>query len=95
MKNALRNPTALRREIADLRHEVATLIDARDRLLRNIAVAEEKAAGYRRPASEPPGADVDESVYVLDDDAAEARAFDDFYRAYDDGHAKTRKFLLG
>lgn len=35
-----------------------------------------------------------DNVYVLDDDDDEARAFDAFYRAYDEGHAKTRKFLL-
>ena len=35
------------------------------------------------------------NVYVFDDDDEEARAFDDFYRAYDRKHAKTRRFLLG
>ena len=35
------------------------------------------------------------NVYVFDDDDAAARAFDEFYQAYDTGHAKTREFLLG
>lgn len=41
----------------------------------------------------PPSDDGD--VYASDDDDEEARAFDDFYRAYDEIHDKTRKFLLG
>lgn len=36
-----------------------------------------------------------DNIYVFADDDDEARAFDDFYGAYDEGHAKTRKFLLG
>ena len=60
-----------------------------------MALAEQPVPGDRPRASGQPSANTDESLYVLDDDAAEARAFDDFYRAYDDGHAKTRKFLLG
>ncbi|MGF1596618.1 MAG: hypothetical protein ACFCVK_06755 [Acidimicrobiales bacterium] len=34
------------------------------------------------------------NIYVFDDDDEEARAFDEFYRAYDEVHAKTREFLL-
>jgi hypothetical protein len=34
------------------------------------------------------------NVYVFDDEDAEAKAFDEFYRAYDEVHAKTRSFLL-
>lgn len=35
------------------------------------------------------------NIYVFGDDDAEARAFDEFYSAYDEVHAKTRSFLLG
>ncbi|MCP3987531.1 MAG: hypothetical protein GY724_00520 [Actinomycetia bacterium] len=35
------------------------------------------------------------NIYVYRDDADEAVAFDEFYTAYDEIHAKTRKFLLG
>jgi hypothetical protein len=37
----------------------------------------------------------DDNIYVFDDDDDEARAFDEFYRAYDEAHAKKRRFLLG
>jgi hypothetical protein len=88
VKLARRTPITLRRQIADLRDEVDDLTAKRDRLLRNVALAERTTS----PTTTPPP---DDSVYVFDEDADEARAFDDFYRAYDDGHAKTRKFLLG
>lgn len=92
MRIARRNPTALRREIAELRNQVDELTTQRDRLLRNVASAERVTNWLHAPEGE----DGEEpNIYVLDDDDAEARAFDDFYRAYDDGHAKTRKFLLG
>ncbi len=94
MKNALLTPTSLRRRIADLQAEVDALTDQRDRLLRAVARAER--LNWQADTGPVDGSLAGESsVYVLDDDAAEARAFDDFYRAYDDGHAKTRKFLLG
>ena len=32
---------------------------------------------------------------VFEDDDDDALAFDEFYRAYDEVHVKTRKFLLG
>lgn len=34
------------------------------------------------------------SIYVFDDEDDDARAFDDFYGAYDEVHAKIRSFLL-
>jgi hypothetical protein len=34
------------------------------------------------------------NIYVFDDQDDDARAFDDFYGAYDEVHAKTRRFLL-
>jgi hypothetical protein len=34
------------------------------------------------------------NIYVFDDHDVEARAFDHFYAAYDEVHAKTRRFLL-
>jgi hypothetical protein len=37
----------------------------------------------------------DDNIYVFDDDDDEARAFDEFYRAYDELHAKKRRFLPG
>lgn len=92
MKNGLRTPTALRRQIADLEAEVEALTEKRDRLLRAVANVEQSSLNWA-PAGSSVGAD--RCAYVLADDDAEARAFDDFYRAYDDGHAKTRKFLLG
>ena len=92
MRIARRTPTALRREIAELRNQVDELTTQRDRLLRNVASAE-RVTNWLNDAGHDDGEDP--NIYVLDDDDAEARAFDDFYQAYDDGHAKTRKFLLG
>lgn len=34
------------------------------------------------------------SIYCFDDEDEEAQAFDDFYGAYDEVHAKIRSFLL-
>jgi hypothetical protein len=34
------------------------------------------------------------NIYVFDDADVEARAFDQFYNAYDEVHVKTRRFLL-
>ena len=106
MKNARRTPSALRRQIADLQDEVEALTARRDRLLRSVAQVERSSSSWASAqpldahgdSVDAPDDSVDahgDRVYVLDDDDAEARAFDDFYRAYDDGHAKTRKFLLG
>ncbi len=36
----------------------------------------------------------EDNIYVLNDNDAEAKAFDAFYGAYDEVHDKTRKFLL-
>lgn len=35
------------------------------------------------------------NIYEFDDTDADARAFDQFYSAYDEVHVKTRSFLLG
>lgn len=34
------------------------------------------------------------NIYVFSDDDPEARAFDEFYGAYDEVHARVRRFLL-
>ncbi len=34
------------------------------------------------------------NIYVFGDDDPEARAFDEFYGAYDEVHARIRRFLL-
>jgi hypothetical protein len=34
------------------------------------------------------------NLYAFDDRDVDAKAFDDFYSAYDEVHAKTRSFLL-
>lgn len=91
MKSSRFESLALRKEIADLRREVADLTEVRDRLRSELGLADGPAP-RKTPAS--PGSTA-ANVYVLDDDADEAKAFDAFYRAYDEVHAKTRKFLLG
>lgn len=75
---------SLQLEIDELRREVRRLAEVRDQLIHD-----------RRHSSDsvPPAGD--RNIYVFDDDDEEARAFDDFYRAYDEVHVKTRKFLLG
>lgn len=104
MKKLVRRPTSLRREIARLEGEVAELTAARNRLRSEIDLQAVRGASH--PAARPPRLTEplirstemsvsDDCVYVLDDDTDEARAFDDFYRAYDEVHVKTRKFLLG
>jgi len=35
------------------------------------------------------------NIYVFGDDDPDARAFDEFYGAYDEVHARIRRFLLG
>jgi len=78
------NPEAasLQAEIAELRREVSRLSEVRDRL-------------HRAAHSSDSAIPTTDNIYVFDDEDVEARAFDDFYRAYDEVHAKTRKFLLG
>ena len=82
----------LRTEITELRREVDQLTRTRDRLRAEQALFGRKAdlSAAVRSAERSTG----DTVYVLHDDSAEARAFDEFYRAYDEVHAKTRNFLL-
>lgn len=79
-----------RTEITDLRREVEQLTQTRDRL------RAEQALFGRGTAETTTSQDSTsrDTVYVLHDDTEEARAFDEFYRAYDEVHVKTRKFLL-
>ena len=66
---------------------------------RKVAALEMELSELRRRIDDLDESDDDvgsgDNVYVFDDDDDEARAFDDFYRAYDGTHAKTRRFLLG
>ena len=81
--------SALKSEIADLQREVERLTDERARL---VLTDDQVRGGVQRKDPNEPAAD---NVYVLADDTVEARAFDEFYSAYDEVHAKTREFLLG
>jgi hypothetical protein len=72
---------ALKREIEELRRTLADVTAGR-------------SAGGVGIATRP-GDTGGDNIYVFDDDDEAARAFDEFYRAYDELHAKKRRFLLG
>jgi hypothetical protein len=78
---------ALRREITSLRQELDRLHHLQGQL--EMMDDDDFTPGLD-PEVHQPG-----NVYVFRDDADEAVAFDEFYTAYDEVHAKTRKFLLG
>ena len=80
--------SALKSEIADLQREVERLTEERDRL---VLTSGQVGGDGRRDDCE----EAIDDVYVLAEDTDEARAFDRFYSAYDEVHAKTREFLLG
>ena len=78
---------ALRREVASLRQELDRLHHLQAQL--EMMDDDDFRIGGDVEVHQPG------NVYVFRDDADEAVAFDEFYTAYDEVHAKTRKFLLG
>lgn len=95
------NADALSTELERLRQALTEVSDAVDRL--DLTVPEPSCScscGRRSGSPSHAGgaaSDTDDrdNIYVFDDDDEEARAFDEFYRAYDESHAKKRRFLLG
>lgn len=90
MTNDASDNDLLLAEIDELRREVNRLTEIRDRLVSPVALGSSRS-GHSVGVKV---ATVRESC-VFDDDDDGARAFDEFYRAYDEVHVKTRKFLLG
>lgn len=83
-------------EIHELRREVDRLTSGREERRSTGEIGTLVAVGAHQCCrSEDVTVDDRSESYVFDDDDDGAQAFDEFYRAYDEVHVKTRKFLLG
>jgi len=82
----------LQEQIAGLRQEIDELTELRNRMSGDEPVERRRGGGTSILSDDDDGG---ENVYVWGEDSDEAQAFDEFYKAYDEVHAKTRRFLLG